>query len=72
MKFNSKTRIKVSWRIQQELGTSKLSNYDFYYLMEDKYGLTFTSRRIVIYYFKIVDKQKFLLFSIEHPNFIIK
>jgi hypothetical protein len=42
----------------------------------EKYGLVFTSKRIrpaairTLHYYKITDKQKFLLFSIKYPGLI--
>lgn len=42
----------------------------------EKYGLVFTSKRVhpgesrAVHYYKITDKQKFLLFSIKYPGLI--
>ena len=72
IKFNDKTRIKVSGDIKKELNLNYWNNAGMYYIMKFKYGLEFTSKRIVTFYFRIVDKQKFLLFSIEHGNYILK
>lgn len=42
----------------------------------EKYGLVFTSKRVssnttrAVHYYKIIDKQKFLLFSIKYPDLI--
>ena len=72
IKFKDKTRIKVSGYLKTELGLNFWDNKNFHYIMDFDYGLHFTSKRIMIHYFKVVDEKKFMLFSLKYPEFIIR
>ena len=68
--ISSRKRIKVSYKITEELG------YHFWELGRAKttlshdYGLRFTSRRCDVLYYQVIDQKKYMLFLIKFGNLI--
>jgi hypothetical protein len=74
MKITNKTRVKVlRSKLNKYLnisfldwdGHSKARKY-----MYDNFGLTFTSKRLGVYYFSIKDKSKYSLFLLKHSDLL--
>jgi hypothetical protein len=72
IKFTSKTRIKVSARILDELGLKWWEHWSLRVRLKQDYDMLFTSKRGSIFYFKVLDEKKFLLFSLNYGGFILK
>ena len=68
--ISSRKRIKVSYKITEELG------FHFWELGKAKttlshdYGLRFTSRRCDVLYYQVIDQKKYMLFLIKFGNLI--
>jgi hypothetical protein len=69
-KISSRNRIKVSYKIVEELGFNYWEPHRARGVLQEGYGLRFTSRRCGVLYFQVVDQKKYMLFVIRFGNFI--
>lgn len=72
IKITDRTRIKVAASLKTEFGLNWWMNSAFVARMSYDYDMRMTSRRGGIFYFQVLDKQKFILFSLTYGNFILK
>jgi hypothetical protein len=70
-KITHKTRIKVSRKLNKELGIGYWNVNQMRILMISKFEMELTSKRMGLFYFRPYCEHKLLLFTIQHSEYII-
>lgn len=72
IKITSRTRIKVSARILYEFNLNWWDVRGLRACIKQEYDMLLTSKRGGVFYFKVLDEKKFMLFSLMYGGFILK